>query len=150
MVLFRSGLLISATANAGSVLELLTSESTLDPPVLGTVEIMTEDNSSRLEITSVSSNESGGLIYHGGRKEIIAIEHDRQEYYVISREQIEEMAKQVEEAMKQMEEALAQMPPEQRAFAKKMMEAQMPVKKMQSSSGTFTPPDMTDTIAGYE
>ena len=107
LVIFIGGMLISATAKAGSVLELLTSEFTMDPPVLGTVEIITEDNSTRLEITSVSSNESGGLIYHGGRKEIIVIEHDRQEYYVISREQIERMAVQVEEAMKQMEEALA-------------------------------------------
>jgi hypothetical protein len=60
------------------------------------------------------------------------------------------MAGQVEEAMKQMEEALAQMPPEQREFAKKMMESQMPVKKAASSGGTLNKTGKTGSIAGYD
>jgi hypothetical protein len=145
-----SSLLISYAASAGSVLELATTEYALDPPVLGTIQITTEDNSSRLEITSISSNESGGLIYSGARKEIIVMDHDKQEYYVITQEQIEMMASQVEEAMKQMEEALAQMPPDQREFAKKMMESQIPVKKVVTSSGTLNKTGKTGLIAGYE
>ena len=143
-------LVFSNAVIAGSILELATTEYAQDPPILGSVEITTEDNSSRLEITSISSSESGGLIYHGERKEIVAIDHSRQEYYVITKEQIEVLAKQVEEAMKQMEAALAQMPPEQREFAKKMMESQLPVKKAELSGGTLTKTDKTDTIAGYD
>ena len=145
-----SSFLFSSAAFAGSVLQIATTEHALDPPVLGTVEITTEDNSTRLEITSVSSNESGGMIYHGSRKEIIAIDHGKQEYFVITQEQIEMMAGQVEEAMKQMEAALAEMPPEQREFAKKMMESQMPVKQSGFSKGTVSKTGETDTVAGYD
>ena len=145
-----SSVLISSAASAGSVLELATTEYALDPPVLGTIQITTEDNSSRLEITSISSNETGGLIYSGARKEIIAIDHDKQEYYVITQEQIDMMAAQVEDAMKQMEEALEQMPPEQREFARKMMESQMPVKKVVSSAGTLNKTGKTGSFAGYD
>ena len=145
-----SSIMFSNSVFAGSILELATTEYAQDPPVLGSVEITTEDHSSRLEITSISSSESGGLIYHGERKEIVAIDHSRQEYYVITKEQIEILAQQVEEAMKQMEAALAQMPPEQREFAKKMMESQLPVKKAELSGGTPVKTDKTDTIAGYD
>lgn len=150
VIVIFSSILISSVANAGSVLELATTEYAMDPPVLGTIQITTEDNSSRLEITSISSNESGGLIYSGTRKEIVAMNHDKQEYYVISQAQIEMMAGQVEEAMQQMEEALAQMPPEQREFAKKMMESQMPVKKATSSAGTLNKTGKSGSIAGYD
>ena len=144
-----SSILVSSVASAGSVLELATREYEKDPPILGTVQITTEDHSSRLEITSISSNESGGMIYNGERKEIVAIDHDRQEYYVITQEQIELIAGQIEEAMKEMEAALAQMPPEQREFAKKMMEARMPVKKTGFSDGKLSKTGETDNIAGY-
>ena len=84
-----SSLVFSNVVFAGSILELATTEYAQDPPILGSVEITTEDNSSRVEITSISSSESGGLIYHGERKEIVTIDQSRQEYYVISKEQIE-------------------------------------------------------------
>lgn len=145
-----SSILVSSVAWAGSVLELTTREYAQDPPVLGTVQITTEDNSSRLEITSISSNESGGMIYNGARKEIVAIDHDRQEYYVITQEQIELIAGQIEVAMKEMEAALAQMPPQQREFAKKMIEAQMPVKKTGFSNGTLSKTGETGNFSGYD
>jgi hypothetical protein len=150
VLVFVSSIFISSAANAGSVLELATREYAQDPPILGTVQITTEDSSSRLEITSISSNESGGIIYSGERKEIVAIDHDRQEYYVITQEQIEIIAGQVEEAMKEMEAALAQMPPEQREFAKKMMEARMPVKKTGFGGGELRKTGETDNFAGYD
>jgi len=150
ILVFISSILVSPVVNAGSVLELATREYAQDPPVLGTVQITTEDNSSRLEITSISSNESGGMIYNGARKEIVAIDHDRQEYYVITQEQIEVIAGQIEQAMKEMEAALAQMPPEQREFAKKMMESRMPVKKTGFSGGKLSKTGETDNIAGYD
>lgn len=150
ILVFVSSILISTAASAGSVLELATREYQQDPPILGTVHITTEDSSSHLEIKSISSNESGGLIYNGERKEIIAIDHDRQEYYVITQEQIDLIAGQIEAAMKEMEAALAEMPPEQREFARKMMEARMPVKKTGFSDGKLNKTGETDSIAGYD
>jgi len=145
-----AGIVLPQVANAGSILELATTEYALDPPVLGSVEITTKDRSSRIEITSISSSESGGLIYQGERKEIVAIDHTKQEYYVISQEQIEMLASQVEESMRQMEAALAQMPAEQREFARKMMQSQLPVKKPELSGGEPVRTGETDTIAGYD
>lgn len=150
VLVFISSFVVSSTASAGSVLELATREYAQDPPILGSVQITTEDNSSRLEITSISSNESGGMIYNGARKEIVAIDHDRQEYYVITEEQIELIAGQIEEAMNEMEAAIAQMPLEQREFAKKMMEARLPAKKTGFSDGKLTKTGEVDNIAGYE
>ena len=149
-VTFTLSSLFASAALAGSILELATTEYALDPPVLGTVKISTEGKSSHLEINSISSNESGGMIYNEARQEIIAIDHDRREYYVITQEQINQMAGQVEQAMQQMEAALAEMPPEQREFAKKMMEARMPVRKTDTSNTVLRATGESDTIAGYE
>jgi Domain of unknown function (DUF4412) len=149
-IVIFSSVLFSSAATAGSVLELATSEYAQGPPILGTVQVTTEDYSSRLEIASISSDETGGLIYNGDRDEIMVLDHDRQEYYVITQEQIELIAGQVEERMQQMEEALAELPTEEREFARKMMEAQMPAKKADTSGGTLRKTGKTDTIAGYD
>ena len=142
--------LLASAAFAGSILELATTEYALDPPVLGSVQITTQGKSSHLEIISISSNESGGMIYNEARQEIIAIDHDRQEYYVITQEQMNQMAGQVEQAMQQMEAALAELPPEEREFARKMMEARMPVRKTDTSNTVLRATGESDTIAGYE
>jgi len=148
-IVIFSSILFSSAATAGSVLELATSEYAQDPPILGTVQVTTEDYSTRLEIASISSDETGGLIYNGERDEIIVLDHDQHEYYVITREQIELMASQVEAAIQEMEETLAELPAEQRDFARKMMEAQMPAKKADTSGGTLSKTGKTDMIAGY-
>ena len=149
LTLLVAGLLAS-TAFAGSVLELGTTEFNQGPPIFGTVEISTEERFSRLEITSVSSNESGGLIFDGEKDETIILDHVNKHYYVLGKEQIDRMASQLEDAMKQMEEALAKMPPEQRALAEQMMQAQLPVKKAEGPRGTLNKTGETDTIAGLE
>ena len=97
---------MSPVAHAGAVLELLTTEYTQDPPIIGTVQISTEGRESRIEITSVSSNESGGMIYRSGKKEMIAMDHAAREYYVIDQPTMDRMAAQVRSAMEQTEAAL--------------------------------------------
>jgi hypothetical protein len=140
----------SGMATAGSVLILKSTEYNAQPPIVGTVEIATEENDSRLEIRSISSDESGGLIYSSGRQAIIALDHDAKEYYVISRQQIDAIASQFEQAMKQMEGALAKMPPEQREFAKQMMKDQMPVQKTNASRGTLKKTGESDSFGGHD
>ena len=72
MILVSLSNFLASAAFAGSILELATTEYALDPPVLGSVQITTEGKSSHLEINSISSNESGGMIYNNARQEIIA------------------------------------------------------------------------------
>jgi hypothetical protein len=143
--------LISPFALASSVLELMTTEYDKDPPVVGTVEISTMGKSSRIEITSVSSSESGGMIYNAERQEMIAIDHGAQEYYVIDQAMMNQMASQVSEAMKQMQEALAAMPPEQRALAEQMMKQQMPQPQVEAGVPVeLKKTGKSDSLAGYD
>jgi len=136
---------------ASSVLELMSTEYAQDPPVVGTVEISTLGKSSRIEITSVSSSESGGMIYNAERQEMIAIDHGAQEYYVIDKEMMNRMASQVSQAMAQMQEALAAMPPEQRALAEQMMKQQMPQPQLEAGPPVdINKTGESDTIAGYD
>lgn len=144
-------LLLCSSAHAGAVIELLTTEYRQDPPIIGTIEISTSGNSSRVEITSISSNESGGMIYRADSKEMIAIDHTAQEYYVIDQEMMDRMAAQVSAQAEAMREELAAMPPEERALAEQNMQMKLP-----DAGATERPPDTlektgeTANISGYD
>jgi hypothetical protein len=119
-------LVAASPAFAGSVMELVTTEYHDEPPVIGTVEISTQDGVSRMEVTSVSSDESGGMIFREKTREFIAIDHEQKEYYVIDEAAMERIGGQLSTAMQQMQDALADMPPEQRAMAEQMMKQHLP------------------------
>jgi hypothetical protein len=137
--------------HAGSVIELVTTEYSQDPPIVGTVEISTLDGNSRVEITSVSSSESGGMIYKPGKKEMTAIDHGAQEYYVIDQAMMDQMASQVSDAMRQMQEALAAMPPEQRALAEQMMQGRVPqAEPPPKPAVSLKKTGQSDSIAGFD
>lgn len=140
---------MSPVVHAGAVLELLTTEYTQDPPIIGTVQISTEGRESRIEITSVSSNESGGMIYRSEKKEMIAMDHAAREYYVIDQATMDRMAAQVRSAMEQTEAALEAMSPEERALAEQMIQRSL------ADEATVTEYDLEasgkgDEVAGFE
>lgn len=146
-----AGLLLAGPATAGSVLELLTTEYKQDPPILGTVEISTLDNSSRIEITSITSNESGGMIFRGDTGDMVVIDHEVQQYYVLDQATMNRLATQVSDAMQQMREALEAMPPEQRALAEQMMQQQIrPAAAPPAPPSTLSRTGESDEIAGFE
>lgn len=126
IALLISGFSLSLPVLAGSVLELETREYYEEPPVAGTIEISMQDSSTRMEITTVDAEESGGVIFRGSPREMIALDHDAKEYYVMDEASMQDMANQMNSAMQQMKEALEQMPPEQRAMAESMMKQHMP------------------------
>lgn len=84
-----------STSFAGSVLEFQTTEFNGRQPVIGTVQISTSGDDTRLEIISVSSSEAGGMIFHGGRNEMIILDHALGTYVVIERERMNAMASKV-------------------------------------------------------
>ena len=116
-----SGFLLSYQAFAGAVLQTETKEYHVDPPAIGTTKMFTDGALLRIEITSVSSDEDGLVIYRGDRNEMIMADNERLEYYVIDQQTMHQMAGQVSDAMKQMKEMLESLPPEQRAMAEQMM-----------------------------
>lgn len=79
---------------ADSVLEFQTTEFSGGQPVIGTVQISTSGDDTRLEIISVSSGEAGGMIFHGGRNELIILDHAHSGYVVINQERMNAMAVQ--------------------------------------------------------
>lgn len=140
----------SPAVHAGAVLELLTTEYSQDPPIIGTVQISTEGRESRIEITSVSSNESGGMIYRSEKKEMIAMDHAAREYYVIDQATMDRMAAQVRSAMEQTEAALEAMSPEKRALAEQMIQ-----RSLSTDAETVVDYDLVasgegDEIAGFD
>lgn len=140
---------ISPPVHAGAVLELVTTEYTQDPPIIGTVQISTEGRESRIEITSVTSNESGGMIYRSGKKEMIAMDHAAREYYIIDQATMDRMAAQVRAAMEQTEAALESMSPEDRALAEQMI--QRSLEDAEEDAGhELVSSGKEDKIAGFE
>lgn len=83
-----SGLLAATASWAGSVLEFQTTEFGGGEPIVGTVQISTSGNATRLEIISVSSLEAGGMIYRVDSKEMIILDHAQGQYMVIDRQQL--------------------------------------------------------------
>jgi hypothetical protein len=134
---------------AGSVMELVTTEYHDESPVTGTVEISTQDGASRMEVTSVSSDESGGMIFREKSREFIAIDHGQKEYYVIDEAAMERIGGQLSTAMQQMQDALADMPPEQRAMAEQMMKQHLPAPAQAPAPMTVRKTGATETINGF-
>jgi hypothetical protein len=147
-VLFAT-LLAFSQVFAGSVIELVTTEYRDEPPVIGTVEISTQDGVSRMEVTSVSSDESGGMIFREKSGEFIAIDHEEKEYYVIDEAAMERIGNQLGSALQQMQEALADMPPEQRAMAEQMMKQHLPAPAQAPEPMTVRKTGATDAINGF-
>jgi hypothetical protein len=135
---------------AGSVMELVTTEYHEEPPVIGTVEISTQDGVSRMEVTSVSSNESGGMIFREQGREFIAIDHEQKEYYVIDEAAMERIGTQLTSAMQQMQQALEEMPPEQRAMAEQMMKQHIPTPAAEAAPMTVKKTGSRDAINGFD
>jgi len=62
------------------------------------------------------------MIYHGDRHEMVMIDHEKKQYFVLDEATMKEMAAKMGEAMSKMEPAMAKMPKAQREAMKKMME----------------------------
>jgi hypothetical protein len=135
---------------AGSVLEVVTTEYREEPPVIGTMEISTQDGMSRMEVTSVSSEESGGMIFREQGREFIAIDHEEKEYYVIDEAAMERIGTQMNSAMQQMQQALEEMPPEQRAMAEQMMKQHLPAQAQKPAPLKVNKTGASDTINGFD
>ena len=64
LLVLLNSLLFAASSFAGSVLEVQTTERRGGAPIIGAVDMSILGSMSRLDITSVSSNESGAIIFN--------------------------------------------------------------------------------------
>ena len=139
-----------ATVSAGSVMELVTTEYRDDPPIVGTIQISAQDGVSRMEVTSVSEDESGGMIFREESNEFIVIDHEEKGYYLIDEATLERIGTQLSSAMQQMQQALAEMPPEQRAMAEQMMKQHLPAPAAKEEPMKVQKTGDSDTINGFD
>ena len=66
------------------------------------------------------------MIYRGDRREMVVVDHDKKNYFVMDEQMREQIAGQMSQAMSQMQEALKGVPAERRAMIEKMMKQRMP------------------------
>lgn len=144
------GFVAAAPSFADSILEFQSTEFGQGQPIVGTVQISTSGDNTRLEINSVSSAEAGGMIFHGVRDEMIILDHAQGSYMIIDQARMNAMASQVSQAMTQMQEALAAMPPEQRALAEQMMQRQFPAAAPKQSPDIINALGSHGDVAGIE
>ncbi len=141
------GFVAAVPSFADSILEFQSTEFGQGQPIVGTVQISTSGDNTRLEINSVSSAEAGGMIFHGARDEMIILDHAQGSYMIIDQARMNAMASQVSQAMTQMQEALAAMPPEQRALAEQMMQRQFPAAAPKQSPKQS--PDIINALGSH-
>ena len=145
---FVIGSMWAVSGFAGSVIQVETTERRSEAPVLGAVELSTSGPMTRIDITSVSEGESGSMIFNSDTRQLIVVDHERKQYYLIDQAQMDSLAIQVSDARRQMEEALEAMPREQRALARQMM--QLPEPAPEPPESTLTKTGESDDIAGHD
>src|SRR5690606_18410409 len=82
--------------------------------------------------------------------DMVAIDHESREYYVLDRASMERMAERLGDAMQEMQKALERMPPEQRAMAEQMMKQHLPARGAPSEPAALQATGRTDSVGGYD
>lgn len=118
-----AALAVSCTASAwaGSIIRMESRDHTVEPVQVGTVDLSVDGESLRMDMDGEQQDNRGSMVFKSDANEMMAIDHDRQEFYIIDEATMQGMATQMGSAMQQMQAALADLPPEQRAMAEQMM-----------------------------
>jgi len=80
----------------------------------------------RMDMRGGSNNVSMILVAEGDNPKLLMVDHQRNEYFEMDKNSMQQMQKSVQGAMSAMQEQLKSMPPEQRAMVEKMMAGRMP------------------------
>jgi hypothetical protein len=71
----------------------------------------------------------GGMIYRGGRREMVVVNHRDQSFMVLDKQTMQRLTGQLTQAMGQMQDALANVPEHQRAMMENMMKDRLPAQQ---------------------
>lgn len=92
--------------------------------------------------------ESGEMVFDGGSKSLMILDHSRKSYFQMDQESMAEMVGKLNAAMAEMEEQLASLPPAQRAMMEKMMKGKMPSVGQARPVSTVVRTGEMDTVSG--
>jgi len=124
--LFASLLLVTLPCAAGVVYEIETTDHEQSPPRSESFQTLVEGRTLKMGIASSGRGGNSEMIYHGDRREMVAVDHKKKTYFVIDEQTMRELAAQLSEATAMMEQALANVPEGQREMFEKMMKQKMP------------------------
>ncbi len=101
-------------------------QNQVDPETTHKTKGMVKGNNFKMEFYENGEKLDGSMIYHGGTKEMIMVNHNEKSYVVLDQATMNELAGVMAEAMSQFEEAMKDASPEERAMMEKMMKGRMP------------------------
>ena len=118
--------MVAIPASAGVVYEIEVKDHEQSPPKTESIETSVEGRHLKMVVPSGGRRGDGEMIYHGDRREMVWVDHDKKTYFVMDEETMRALAAQINEAMSMMEQALANVPEGQRAMVEEMMKKKMP------------------------
>ncbi len=134
---------VSAVANAGVVMDLVTRDTSGN--VTERAKIYAESNRIRME-EGGNGDAEATMIFLGDR--FLYVDHRDKTYVVMDEAMLDEVSAKMNEAMKEMEAQLANMPAEQRAMVEQMMKGQM--QGMMGQQGEEAPPPRVEAAGSGE
>ena len=102
--------LVSSPALAGVVYEIEVTDHSASPPRTNDTQMSTDGKSLKMDITSKSRGKRDTMVFHGGRREMVMIDHDKKSYMVIDEATMEKIGGQMKGMMAQYEEMLKNVP----------------------------------------
>jgi hypothetical protein len=140
----------SGPLSAAVVLEVESRDHRVSPPQTQSSQVISDGRQLAMGIMRGRTNSDGGMIYRGGRREMLLVNHRDQSYMVFDRETIEQLTGQLNQAMGQMQETLKNVPPDQRALMEQTMKDRMPAQQAaQRSPDVVRRTNDRNTVFGY-
>ncbi len=134
--LVTAALFIVCPLHAGVVFEIETKDHDQSPPRTSSTRVTVEGRNLSIDIAPQRQGERGGnMLFRGGRREMVVVDHQGQSYFVIDAQTFRKMSGQINQALgqsqTQIQQAMQGVPPEQRAMIEQMMKERMPAQQTQ-------------------
>jgi len=140
----------SSPLNAAVVLEVETRDHRTSPPQTQSSQVTSDGRTLAMGIMRGRTSTEGGMIYRGGRREMVVVNHRDQSYMVLDKQTMQQLTGQLNQAMGQMQDAMKNVPENQRAMMDQMMKDRIPAQQAPKRS-----PDQVrrtndrNTVYGY-
>ena len=139
--------IITATAYAGEVVEVISKDLTSSENAEETLKFLFSDG-----FMKMSTDQENDVIFNSQSRNMMIISHAEKSYMIFDENTASNIKSEIDKAM---EEALAQVPPEQRAMVERMMKQQMgnmnggaPQMQMEMPKAEIRKVGRSDTING--